>query len=75
MGRLPDGMFKRDFCVHVYLSYLFMEIMFAGTERDSAYMERMFAGTFFAQPGSRQKQDNFYHVNTPSRFAILYCPR
>ena len=27
------------------------------------------AGSRFAQLGSRLKRDNFYHVNTPSRFA------
>ena len=27
------------------------------------------AGSRFAQPRSRQKLDNFYHINTPSRFA------
>ena len=27
------------------------------------------AGSRFAKPGSRLKRDNFYHINTPSRFA------
>ena len=55
--------------MHVYISYL----------SRSVYMERILPGRFssrpgkagsrFAQPGSRLKRENFYHINTPSRFA------
>ena len=32
------------------------------------------AGSRFAQPGSRLKRDNFYHINTSSRFAgMILC--
>ena len=60
---------KGDLAMHVYISYL----------SHSVYMERILSGRFscrpgkagswFAQPGSRLKRDNFYHINTPSRFA------
>ena len=52
--------------------------------QSSVYMERILPGCFssrpgkagsrFAQPGSRLKRDNFYHINTPSRFAgMILC--
>ena len=75
-GRLPGRDDKReagrdvcrDLAMHVYICYL----------SRSVYMERILPGRFssrpgkagsrFAQPGSRLKRDNFYHINTPSRF-------
>ena len=68
-GRLPGRDVKRDLAKHVYICYL----------SRSVYMERILPGRFsprpgkagsrFAQPGSRLKRDNFYHINAPSRFA------
>ena len=68
-GRLTGREVKRDLAMHVYISYLSRFV----------YMERIFPGHFssrpgkagsgFAQLGSRLKRDNFYHMNTPSRFA------
>ena len=68
--RLPErDVNKRDLVMHVYISYL----------SRSVYMERILPGRFslrsekagsrFAQPRSRLKRDNFYHIITPSRFA------
>ena len=64
-GCLPGRDVKRDLAMHVYISYL----------SRSVYMERILPGRFssrpgkagsrFAQPGSRQKRDNFYHINAP----------
>ena len=53
---------KRDLAMHVYICYL----------SRSVYMERILPGRFSSRPGkpgSRLKRDNFYHINTPSRFA------
>ena len=68
-GRLPGRDVKRDLAMHVYICYL----------SRSVYMERILPGRFssrpgkagsrFAQPGSRLKWENFYHINAPSRFA------
>ena len=61
-GRLPGRDVKRDLAMHVYICYL----------SRSVYMERILPGRFSCRPGkagSRVKRDNFYHINTPSRFA------
>ena len=69
MARLTGREVKRDLIMHICMYYL----------SHSIYMDRFFLGRFssrpgkagsrFAQPGSRLKRDNFYHINTPSRFA------
>ena len=42
--------------MRVYISYFF----------NSVYMEIIFLGRFLPRPG--KSDDNFYHINTPSRF-------
>ena len=60
---------KRDLAMHVYISYLsryvYVENILPG--RFSSRPGK--AGSGFAQRGFRLKRDNFYNINTPSRFA------
>ena len=82
-GRLPGWDVKRDLAMHVYICYLsrsvYMEIILPGrfSSRPGKAGSRFAQpGSRFAQPGSRLKRDNFYHVNTPPRFAgIILCWR
>ena len=55
-GRFPGRGVKQNLAMHVYISYFF----------SSVYMERIFLGRFSPRPG--KSADNFYHINTPSRF-------
>ena len=68
--------FKQDLAMHVYI-YISLICPIPNLSH-SVYMERILlgrisarpgkAGSRFAQSGSQLKWDNFYHINTPSRF-------
>ena len=53
---------KRDLAMHVYI-YIYIYIIFVPFR----LYGNNFAREFFVP--SRVKRDNFYHINTPSRFA------
>ena len=67
-GRLPERDIKWDLAMHVYIS-LICPVRFIWKEFRPGKV-----GPRFAQPGPRLKPDNFYHINTPSRFVgMILC--